>query len=78
MKNYQEEIGKLKRKSTISKHDIVRALKNMLSDIQTIGQRLAMLERILFNYVEMKKDDKKLMKYIEKTLKKAEEQQKKE
>lgn len=78
MKNYQEEIGKLKRKSTISKHDIVRALKNMLSDIQTIGQRLAMMERILFNYVEMKKDDKKLMKYIEKTLKKAEEQQKKE
>jgi hypothetical protein len=50
----------------------------MLSDIQTLGQRLAMMERILFNYVEMKKDDKKLMKYIEKTLKKAEEQQKKE
>tara|TARA_R100000315_G_C5150226_1_gene86034 strand:+ start:434 stop:640 length:207 start_codon:yes stop_codon:yes gene_type:complete len=68
----------LKRKNTVSKHDIIRALKNMLSDIQTLGQRLAMMERILFNYVEMKKDDKKLMKYIEKTLKKAEEQQKKE
>jgi phosphopantothenate synthetase len=78
MKNYQEETGKLKRKNTVSKHDIIRALKNMLSDIQTLGQRLAMMERILFNYVEMKKDDKKLMKYIEKTLKKAEEQQKKE
>jgi len=68
--------GKLKRKRSVSKHDIIRALKDMLSDIQTLAQRVAMMESVLFNYIEMRKDDKKLMKYMEKNVKRTKEETK--
>ncbi len=69
-------IGKLKRKKTVSKHDIIRALKAILSDIQILAQRVTMMESVLFNYIEMRKDDKKLMKYMEKNVKRTKEETK--
>ena len=69
-------IGKLKRKKTVSKHDIIRALKAILSDIQILAQRVTMMESVLFNYIEMRKDDKKLMKYMEKNVKRIKEETK--
>ena len=66
----------MKRKRSISKHDIIRALKDMLSDIQTLAQRVSMMESVLFNYIEMRKDDKKLMKYMEKNVKRIKEETK--
>ena len=66
----------MKRKRSISKHDIIRALKDMLSDIQTLAQRVAMMESVLFSYIEMRKDDKKLMKYMEKNVKRIKEETK--
>jgi hypothetical protein len=66
----------LKRKNTVSKHDIIRALKGILSDVQTLVQRVVMMERILFNYIEMKKDDKKLMKYLEKNVERTKKETK--
>ena len=68
----------MKRKRSISKHDIIRALKGMLSDIQTLAQRVAMMESVLFSYIEMRKDDKKLMKYMEKNAKRIKEETKKD
>jgi hypothetical protein len=68
--------GKLKRKKTVSKHDIIRALKAILSDIQILAQRVTMMESVLFNYIEMRKDDKKLMKYMEKNVKRIKEETK--
>ena len=69
-------IGKLKRKKTVSKHDIIRALKAILSDIQILAQRVTMMESVLFNYIEMRKDDKQLMKYMEKNVKRTKEETK--
>tara|TARA_B100000315_G_C14474543_1_gene539974 strand:+ start:216 stop:422 length:207 start_codon:yes stop_codon:yes gene_type:complete len=66
----------LKRKKTVSKHDIIRALKAILSDIQILAQRVTMMESVLFNYIEMRKDDKKLMKYMEKNVKRIKEETK--
>jgi|TARA_R100000656_G_scaffold95177_1_gene69053 hypothetical protein len=66
----------LKRKKTVSKHDIIRALKAILSDIQILAQRVTMMESVLFNYIEMRKDDKKLMKYMEKNVKRTKEETK--
>ncbi len=66
----------MKRKNTVSKHDIIRALKGILSDVQTLVQRVVMMERILFNYIEMKKDDKKLMKYLEKNVERTKKETK--
>ncbi len=66
----------MKRKKTVSKHDIIRALKAILSDIQILAQRVTMMESVLFNYIEMRKDDKKLMKYMEKNVKRIKEETK--
>ena len=66
----------MKRKKTVSKHDIIRALKAILSDIQILAQRVTMMESVLFNYNEMRKDDKKLMKYMEKNVKRTKEETK--
>lgn len=66
----------MKRKKTVSKHDIIRALKAILSDIQILAQRVTMMESVLFNYIEMRKDDKKLMKYMEKNVKRTKEETK--
>ena len=76
MKNYQEVTGKLKRKRSISKHDIIRALKGIVGDMQIITQRIASMEFIFSHYIEMRKDDKKLMKYLEKNVKHTEEETK--
>ena len=63
----------MKRKNSISKNDIVRALKNIIGDINGIVQRIVVLETILTRYVEMNKDDKKLIAYMDKHTKKQKE-----
>jgi hypothetical protein len=68
----------LKRKNSISKNDIVRALKNIIGDINGIVQRIVVLETILTRYVEMNKDDKKLIAYMDKHTKKQKEKLKAE
>ena len=63
----------MKKKSLISKHDIIRALKNIIGDINGIVQRVVVLETILTRYVEMNKDDEKLIAYMDKHTKKQQE-----
>tara|TARA_R110002020_G_scaffold210652_3_gene416795 strand:+ start:4085 stop:4282 length:198 start_codon:yes stop_codon:yes gene_type:complete len=62
----------LKRKNTVSKHDIIRALKGMIGDIQILTKKVASIEYILSRYLEMTKKDKKLIKYMEKIQKESE------
>ena len=44
--------------------------------MQIITQRIASMEFIFSHYIEMRKDDKKLMKYLEKNVKHTEEKTK--
>lgn len=62
----------MKRKNTVSKHDIIRALKGMIGDIQILTKKVASIEYILSRYLEMTKKDKKLIKYMEKIQKESE------
>ncbi len=63
----------MKRKNSISKNDIIRGLKNVIGDINGIVQRIVVLETILTRYIEMKKDDKKIVTYMDKKNKEQEE-----
>ena len=71
--NQKQETGILKRKNSISKNDIIRGLKNIIGDINGIVQRVVVLETILTRYIEMKKDDKKIVTYMDKKNKEQEE-----
>ena len=66
MKNQIQETGILKKKNSISKNDIIRGLKNVIADINSIVQRVVVLETILTRYIEMNKDDKKIVAYMDK------------
>tara|TARA_R110000751_G_scaffold124397_5_gene225562 strand:- start:1654 stop:1890 length:237 start_codon:yes stop_codon:yes gene_type:complete len=63
----------LKKKSSISKNDIIRGLKNVIDDINGIVQRVVVLETILTRYIEMNKDDKKIIAYMSKRNKEQKE-----
>jgi len=60
----------MKKKNTVTKHDIRRAVSDNLSGLNYTMQRLSNLENILNFYIEMKKDEKKFSKFLDK---KAEE-----
>ena len=66
MKNQIQETGILKKKNSISKNDIIRGLKNVIAVINSIVQRVVVLETILTRYIEMNKDDKKIVAYMDK------------
>ena len=63
----------MKRKNSISKNDIIRGLKNVIGDINGIVQRIVVLETILTKYIEKKKEDKKIVTYMDKKNKEQEE-----
>ena len=63
----------MKRKNSISKNDIIRGLKNVIGDINGIVQRIVVLETILTRYIEIKKENKKILKYMDKKNKEQEE-----
>lgn len=63
----------MKKKSSISKNDIIRGLKNVIDDINGIVQRVVVLETILTRYIEMNKDDKKIIAYMSKRNKEQKE-----
>ena len=60
----------MKKKNTVTKHDIRRAVSDNLSGLNYTMKRLSNLENILNFYIEMKKDEKKFSKFLDK---KAEE-----
>ena len=59
----------MKKKNTVTKHDIRRAVSDNLSGLNYTMQRLSNLENILNFYIEMKKDEKKFNKFLDKKAK---------
>ena len=64
----------MKKKNTVSKHDIRRAVSDNLSGLNYTMQRLSNLENILNFYIEMKKDEKKFNKFLDKKVKEFEKE----
>ena len=55
----------MRKSKTITKHDIIRSVKNLNNSVQAIVHRLDLLEKNLGHYVEMKGDVKILQDYRE-------------
>jgi hypothetical protein len=56
-------------KDRISKHDIRRAINNIVISMHNINNRIINIENIVSLYVEYNKHDKKFEKYLEKKFK---------
>ena len=55
----------MRKSKTITKHDIIRTVKNLNNSVQAIAHRVDLLEKNLGHYVEMKGDVKILQEYRE-------------
>jgi nicotinamide riboside kinase len=64
-------------KSTITKHDIVRSIKELENRINFVANHMRMLDDVLDKYIRMNKHQDKLTKFIEKEVKANEHKQEK-
>ena len=55
-----------KHKKSVTNHDMRRAIQDMYSLILNLQQRILNIEYALSSYVEMKKDEKKFTKFLNK------------
>jgi len=55
-----------KRKKSVTNHDMRRAIQDMHSMLLSLQQRILNIEYALSSYVEMKKDEKKFTKFLNK------------
>ena len=62
----------MKNKKTVTKHDLRRAVINNVSGINYTMERLKNLENVLNYYIEMKRDEKKFNKFLDKKVKEFE------
>ena len=62
----------MKNKKTVTKHDLRRAVTNNVSGINYTMERLKNLENVLNYYIEMKRDEKKFNKFLDKKVKEFE------
>jgi flagellar biosynthesis chaperone FliJ len=64
----------MKNKKTVTKHDLRRAVINNVSGINYTMERLKNLENVLNYYIEMKRDEKKFNKFLDKKVKEFEKE----
>ena len=64
----------MKNKNTVTKHDLRRAITDNLSGINYTMERLKNLENVLNYYIEMKRDEKKFNKFLDKKVKEFEKE----
>tara|TARA_Y100001951_G_scaffold39613_1_gene31306 strand:+ start:267 stop:488 length:222 start_codon:yes stop_codon:yes gene_type:complete len=64
----------MKNKKTVTKHDLRRAVTNNVSGINYTMERLKNLENVLNYYIEMKRDEKKFNKFLDKKVKEFEKE----
>ena len=64
-------------KPTLTKHDIVRSIKELENRINFVANHMRMLDDVLDKYIRMNKDQDKLTKFIEKEVKTNEHKQEK-
>ena len=55
-----------KHKKTVTNHDMRRAIEDMHSMLFNLHQRIINIEYVLSSYVEMKRDEKKFTKFLNK------------
>ena len=57
-------------KKSLTKHDLLRAIKQMAMQLQMISNQVLMIDNIVDSYIRMNKDDKKLEAFIVKEIEK--------
>ena len=57
-------------KPTLSKHDLVRGIKELTMQIQMLHRHVMMMDNVVDMYIRMNKDENKLKKYMEDVLEK--------
>tara|TARA_Y100000361_G_scaffold141877_1_gene147354 strand:+ start:534 stop:767 length:234 start_codon:yes stop_codon:yes gene_type:complete len=57
-------------KKTLTKHDLVRGIKELTMQIQMLNSHVMLMDSVLDKYIRMNKDEDKLKKYMEKESKK--------
>tara|TARA_B100000965_G_scaffold53038_3_gene39589 strand:+ start:2523 stop:2771 length:249 start_codon:yes stop_codon:yes gene_type:complete len=62
-------------KPTLSKHDLVRAIKEITMQIDMLYRHVTMIDNVLDKYIHMNKDENKLKKYMEDLLEKKKNEQ---
>ena len=58
-----------KNKPTLSKHDLVRGIKEITMQIQMLHRHVMMMDNVIDKYIRMNGHEDKLKKYMEKILK---------
>tara|TARA_R100000664_G_C2721609_1_gene114907 strand:+ start:189 stop:449 length:261 start_codon:yes stop_codon:yes gene_type:complete len=59
-------------KKTLTKHDLLRAIKGIAMELQILQRHVMMIDNILDKYIHMNKDEEKFKKYMEKIIKEEE------
>ncbi len=57
-------------KPTLSKHDLVRGIKELTMQIQMLHRHVMMMDNVVDKYIRMNGDEDKLKKYMEDIVKK--------
>ena len=62
-------------KPVLSKHDLVRGIKELTMQIQMLHRHVMMMDNVVDMYIRMNKDENKLKKYMEDLLEKKKNEQ---
>jgi hypothetical protein len=65
----------MKKKNTITKHDIRRSIQSIYTQLQFVTERLRITETLLNDFIEMQKLEKKFEKYLDGKYKQSERKQ---
>ena len=57
------------KKPTLSKHDLVRAIKELNMQLQILQRHVMMMDNVVDKYIRMNKDEDNLKNYMDKILK---------
>jgi hypothetical protein len=65
----------MKKRNTITKHDIRRSIQSIYTQLQFVTERLRITETLLNDFIEMQKLEKKFEKYLDGKYKQSERKQ---
>lgn len=65
----------MKKRNTITKHDMRRSIQSIYTQLQFVTERLRITETLLNDFIEMQKLDDKFSKYLDGKYKQSERKQ---
>jgi hypothetical protein len=65
----------MKKRNTITKHDMRRSIQSIYTQLQFVTERLRITETLLNDFIEMQKLEKKFEKYLDGKYKQSERKQ---